>query len=197
MLKLTPECKRALKEVELSAGKHSSFEKGACVMEMVSYIAAEPWSDRPRCACPVLTGYAIRVNDNSEHKERQRLMPFVVRLVNTRDANYVARAEFLAHASFTRILPLLTDALGLRSISKRLRQFKIGEWGEAEIYIRSQIDVIRKAAYAAANAANAANTAAAYANTTAADPKWKEVKTAIIDEQFALLDEAIEIRSKK
>ena len=37
----------------LSRGKHRNPRKGACFMEMASYLAGERWSDHPRCTHPL------------------------------------------------------------------------------------------------------------------------------------------------
>ena len=47
----------------LSRGKHRSPRKGACFMEMASYLAGERWSDHPRCTHPLLASVARLVND--------------------------------------------------------------------------------------------------------------------------------------
>jgi len=44
--------------VRLSRGKHSSPDRGACVMELASMLAGEPFSDRLDCVCPVLGSLA-------------------------------------------------------------------------------------------------------------------------------------------
>jgi len=36
----------------LSHGSHTSPKEGACVMEYVSVLAGEPWTDRPACTHP-------------------------------------------------------------------------------------------------------------------------------------------------
>ena len=36
----------------LGASSHADFEKGLCVMEAVSYVAGEPWSDQPKLRLP-------------------------------------------------------------------------------------------------------------------------------------------------
>ena len=38
----------------LSRGKHRNPRKGACFMELASYLAGERWSDHPRCTHPLL-----------------------------------------------------------------------------------------------------------------------------------------------
>ena len=58
----------------LGAGAHSGPDDGMCVMEAVSYIAGEPWSDAPQCACPVITAFLVSWNDAlSSNAERDRL----------------------------------------------------------------------------------------------------------------------------
>lgn len=44
---------------KLNVGSGDTIDT-ACVMQMVSYVANEPWSDQPECACPILTQFAIR-----------------------------------------------------------------------------------------------------------------------------------------
>ena len=38
----------------LSRGKHRNPRKGACFMELASYLAGERWSDHPACTHPLL-----------------------------------------------------------------------------------------------------------------------------------------------
>jgi hypothetical protein len=59
---------------ELSRGKHRSPRKGACFMEMVSYLAGEPWSDRPACTHPLLGALARLVNDHTSDAGRRNLV---------------------------------------------------------------------------------------------------------------------------
>ena len=69
----------------LKRGKHNNFSDGACVMEAVSYIAGEPWSDHPACACPVITAFLVNWNDALPDDERDTLLrPLILRVVGTR-----------------------------------------------------------------------------------------------------------------
>src|SRR5690348_11325241 len=76
----------ALETIHLSSGAHESFEAGVCAMEMVAYLAGEPHSDAPECACPVLTSFMVAWNDGlPSDAERDRLLkPFLPRLIGTR-----------------------------------------------------------------------------------------------------------------
>jgi hypothetical protein len=47
----------------LSVGAHLVPEDGACLMEVVSAHAGEPWSDAPSCTHPLLAHLARLVND--------------------------------------------------------------------------------------------------------------------------------------
>lgn len=65
----------------LSRGKHRSPRKGACFMELASYLAGEPWSDHPRCTHPLLAVLARAVNDHVSDAGRPRLAPLIPRVI--------------------------------------------------------------------------------------------------------------------
>ena len=52
----------------LSAGRHRNPRKGACFMEMASFLAGERWSDHPSCTHPLLASLARLVNDSLERR---------------------------------------------------------------------------------------------------------------------------------
>jgi len=57
----------------LSRGKHRNPRKGACFMELASYLAGERWSDHPACTHPLLAFVARLVNDHTSDEGRPRL----------------------------------------------------------------------------------------------------------------------------
>lgn len=61
----------------LSAGRHRSPRKGACFMEMASFLAGERWSDHPRCTHPVLATMARCTNDSLDDGWRQQLTDLI------------------------------------------------------------------------------------------------------------------------
>lgn len=65
----------------LSRGKHRSPRKGACFMELASYLAGEPWSDHPRCTHPLLAVLAREVNDHVGDEARAALAPLVPEVI--------------------------------------------------------------------------------------------------------------------
>lgn len=72
----------------LSAGRHFSPAEGACVMEYVSVIAGEEFTDTPACTDFVLACAAWNVNDNLNDDERHLLIPFITRLIGTSGYEY-------------------------------------------------------------------------------------------------------------
>ena len=57
----------------LSRGKHRNPRRGACFMELASYLAGERWSDHPACTHPLLAALARDVNDYTSDAGRGRL----------------------------------------------------------------------------------------------------------------------------
>jgi hypothetical protein len=56
----------------LRHGAHLHSTDGACLMEYVSVLAGEPWSDQPRCTHPALAAVARAVNDALGQAARDR-----------------------------------------------------------------------------------------------------------------------------
>ncbi len=85
----------------LSRGKHRSPKKGACFMELASFLAGESWSDHPSCTHPLLAAMARDVNDHVGDAGRSRLghlVPDVIGLT-TKDPRadaWIAREAALA-----------------------------------------------------------------------------------------------------
>jgi hypothetical protein len=61
----------------LSRGKHRNPRRGACFMEMVSFLAGQPWSDHPGCTHPLLAEMARLVNDTVTDRLRAQLVPMI------------------------------------------------------------------------------------------------------------------------
>jgi uncharacterized protein YjiS (DUF1127 family) len=110
--------------VRLSKGKHISPEDGACVMELASMLAGEPFSDHPACACPVIGSFLRAYNDSLDDARRQDLYAYAAKIVGSRSTGAVqrARAERLAdwelelrrRRPLRRLLPDRLRDVGLR-----------------------------------------------------------------------------------
>jgi hypothetical protein len=44
--------------IHLEAGAHSNPEEGMCAMELVAYVAGEPFTDRPQCTSKVIGAFS-------------------------------------------------------------------------------------------------------------------------------------------
>lgn len=75
----------------LSAGRHAGPEHGACVMELASMLAGEPFSDHPRSACQVIGTFLRAYNDRIDDARRQDLYAYAARVVGSRRDRKVRR----------------------------------------------------------------------------------------------------------
>jgi len=98
-----PERVKWLAGVTLQKGNHEDLADGACAMEAVAYIAGEPHSDRPMCACPVLSSFLRRWNDDMPDADRAMLKPYIIRVIGTYSTQAVeSRRSWLAFDWLTR-----------------------------------------------------------------------------------------------
>lgn len=67
----------------LSRGAHTDPADGACLMEYVSLLAGEQFSDRPNCTHPLLAQIARLVNDTSPENVRHELATLAPGLIDT------------------------------------------------------------------------------------------------------------------
>ena len=102
-----------LEQFSLAAGAHTTRDHGMCAMEMVAWLAGEPHSDEPQCACPVLGALVRACNDTMSDAQRNRyLRPLVPRFVGTRASAAVERVRGM----------LVVDALVRTLLPLRLRR---------------------------------------------------------------------------
>lgn len=87
---------RSIEQVPLQRGAHPTRDAGMCAMEMVAWLAGEPHSDEPSCACPVLGAFVRACNDSMDDEQRNRLLrPLVPFLLDSRRTAAVERARGL------------------------------------------------------------------------------------------------------
>ena len=83
----------------LSRGKHRNPRRGACFMEMASFLAGERWSDHPACTHPLLADLARLVNDSVTDRLRPLLIPLIPSVIGlTSDDVHVDAAIALRSA---------------------------------------------------------------------------------------------------
>jgi len=89
----------------LSAGKHRNPRKGACFMELASYLAGERWSDHPACTHPLLAALARLVNDHTSDEARGQLAPLVPSVVGVTSDDPLTDVAITVRAA-TSALPI-------------------------------------------------------------------------------------------
>ena len=151
-------------EYAFDDGGHSSPDEGMCVMEAVAFVAGEPFSDHPACACPVIASFMRAWNDGlpTDEDRRRLLSPFVLRLVGSKATPEVElRRSWMAFDWLVRECAAeflsLTDALKPHADTLRA----LPEIGPANF--DTVVPVVRAAGAAAWDAAGAAAGAAAWA----------------------------------
>lgn len=111
-----------LENIVLGRGAHEKFEEGACLLEAASYMAGEPWSDRPACVSTALAAFGRNLNDRMTDEERQRLVPFIPRLIGTRgDGKDVQRGWMARNWLVREYLPMILAGTGHEGKAAELR----------------------------------------------------------------------------
>jgi hypothetical protein len=113
----------------LSRGKHRSPKKGACFMELASYLAGERWSDHPSCTHSLLAALARDVNDHVGDEARSRLAPHIPEVIglNGDDARvdaWIAREAALAALPVAAAERQGVAAVGLLRCERMLNQLE-------------------------------------------------------------------------
>lgn len=156
----------------LDSGGHMSHHDGVCIMEAVSYITGEEWTDHPQCACPVITSYTIGIHDRMPDDQRQRLLLYMIRIAGSRSTREVEqqRAYLAATWAVKRFAPRALDTYGYTAQAATLRALPdIMDHETARQAANANANAAADAAYAAyAAAADAADADAAYAAAAAA-----------------------------
>ena len=176
----------------LASGSHKSYEDGMCILEAASYVAGEPWSDTPQCACPVIGVLLRSWNDGlPDDATRDRLLKALIpQIVGTRSTaaveerrSYLAldwlvrvhapawldlRPELTAHAKALRELESIADSAGAIAAGKVAH----AAWAAAGAAARAAAGDAAGAAAGDAAWAAAAAAARAAAATAAGDAAW-------------------------
>jgi hypothetical protein len=87
----------------LARGRHRRPARGACLMEYVSVLAGERFSDAPACTDPVLAAVARAVNDYSGDASRQRLAVMASDLTSARPTSVDAQQAMARRCLLTAI----------------------------------------------------------------------------------------------
>lgn len=88
---------------QLSRGKHRNPRKGACFMELASYLAGERWSDHPACTHPLLAALGRLVNDHTSDAGRSDLAPLVPSVIGLTSDDLRVDVQITLRASTTAL----------------------------------------------------------------------------------------------
>jgi hypothetical protein len=183
-----------LEPLKLSRGSHEAPSNGmvnACVMEAVSYVAGEPFSDHPECASPVITSFLVSWNDAMNDVDRQMLKPYIVRVVGTRTGkrHEEQRAWMLTDWLARECAPAWMRLAGLTGQAESLESLAPLTSAASAREAQPVLDAARKDSAAARDAAWDAARAAARAAAWAA--AWDAARAAAWDAaRAAALDAA-------
>jgi hypothetical protein len=193
-----------IETTSLEKGAHNETE-GMCVMEAVAYVAGEPWSDAPVCACPVIGAFLRNWNDSlPSNAERDRLLkPLIPKLIETRSTHEVEEkraylaldwlvrvhtpmwfdlvADFAPHSKALRDLDEITDMAGAIAAGKITTAARDAARAAA---LGTARDAARDAALGTARDA-ARDAARAAALGTARDAAWDAAWDAASDAAWA------------
>src|SRR5918911_4580269 len=90
--------------VRLAPGRHRSPHAGACVMELASMLAEEPFSDRSGTVSPVIGAFLRTYNDGLDDERRQDLYPLASLIVGTASSRALEAERATRCLAFTREL---------------------------------------------------------------------------------------------
>lgn len=188
-----------LEKIRLESGSHEMRERGVCAMEAVAWIAGEPHSDHPQCACPVIAAFVRRLNDQLKDDERQRLKRYIPQLIGSRSTPEVEmmRAYAAADHAVRVLLPMVMRRIKLEAEAASLALLQPVVDRATALAARDEAWQARNdaAAYAAYAAdADDADDAAAYAADAyayAADDA--DARKPFVDSAFACLERMLAI----
>lgn len=109
-------------EFRLSSGKHASPEDGLCAMEVVAFLDGSPHTDHPRCTCGIIGAFVRAINDNMPDDLRQKLLPFLPRLIGTVvESHEQERHEYFAWQTIRVFAPAALRAQGYGRFARVLQ----------------------------------------------------------------------------
>jgi hypothetical protein len=166
-----------LSDITLKSGSHRSFEQGACAMEVVSWLAGEPFSDHPACVSPCIGAFMRSWNDALPDADRHILIPLLAKVVGTVNPALEERRGLMAVDWYIRThTPAWLELAGLTKQAESLRALPEITATAQMPSLRGPLEAVRDDASAAWSAAwSAAESAAESAARSAA---WSAAESA-------------------
>jgi hypothetical protein len=101
----------------LSRGKHRHPRKGACFMELASYLAGERWSDHPACTHPLLAAMARLINDHTTDGGRSDLAHLVPSVIGLTSDDLHVDVDIVLRAATTALPIAAVDRQRILAVS--------------------------------------------------------------------------------
>src|SRR6266496_2292423 len=174
-----------LSSIHLSRGAHNTRDQGVCLLEAVAFFAGKAHTDHPPCVSPVLGHFGRAWNDALDDSTRQRLVPFIPRMVGTAsDGADEARAWILTDWLARVCAPAFLRTAGLTEQAQQLEGAPPITGPESAASLQGTLDMAAKAAWDAAGAAAgdaAGDAAGAAAGAAACDAAGAAARDAAWD----------------
>ena len=189
-----------LDKLVLDGGAHDSVDKGFCAMELVSWLADEPFSDHPKCVSPVLGQFLRQWNDALDDAGRQKLKPYLSRTIGTAYDGRDEERAWLCTDWLVRVCaPAWLELAGVKESAAALRALPPILSTAAAKEAQPTIDAGRAAGAAAWAAAwdaagDAAGDAAWDAAWDAAGDALSKTKTELQQSALKLVERMIELK---
>jgi hypothetical protein len=110
----------------LGRGHHRRPSKGACFMELASYLAGEKWSDHPRCTHPLLASLARSVNDCTTDAGRSRLAVLIPSVIGLTGDDLRIDATIALRAARTALPVVAADRQRVMAVAVLTAERVIG-----------------------------------------------------------------------
>jgi hypothetical protein len=110
----------------LGRGHHRRPSKGACFMELASYLAGEKWSDHPRCTHPLLASLARSVNDCTTDAGRSRLAVLIPSVIGLTGEDLRIDATIALRAARTALPVVAADRQRVMAVAVLTSERVIG-----------------------------------------------------------------------
>ena len=135
----------------LSSGRHRNPRKGACFMEMASFLAGERWSDHPSCTHPLLAAMARLVNDSLGDAQRSRLVTLIPDVVGLTGSDLDLDLVIATRAAAAALPVAPSNRQNVLAVGLLTAQ----RLAATRPTVRAHVDALCRAAFAAAPDAHA------------------------------------------
>jgi len=145
-IQINPDKLAELERITLDRGPHLSFESGHCAMEVVAWLADEGHTFTPACASRVIRKYTITLNDRWSGEQRQRLKPFLPRMVGTGDDGKDAVRERIIFAHLAEVAVPWLELAGLDTTAitsaTTIQETREAFWSARTAAVKKQADLL-------------------------------------------------------